>query len=237
MKNVITFSATSILAISLIVAGLFKTNFAAALTATTTSATSTAAGSSTPSTTDTLSTISASTTTPTTSTSSTPIVTTATIQTTPQTSQPVTSGKPSLKLVHVVGTKYVDYFTDGKKTYALAGDPSVDGKLNLPNAPTPFHSGLKWVSTSGMEAYDTTSGDLEVDDYAQEADGSYIYKTPAYTYTDATSSVAVSAHIAFSKTDPTQFATTSSTTTNAPITDAIVTILTVGTTTATSSTQ
>jgi hypothetical protein len=39
--------------------------------------------------------------------------------------------------------------------------------------------------------------------YAQEADGSYIYNTPAYTYTDATSSVPIAAHIATSKTDPT----------------------------------
>ena len=53
-----------------------------------------------------------------------------------------------------------------------------------------------------MEAYDTTSGDLEVGDYAQEADGSYISNVPAYTYTDATSSVPIAAHIATSKTDP-----------------------------------
>jgi hypothetical protein len=54
-----------------------------------------------------------------------------------------------------------------------------------------------------MEAYDTTSGDLESGDYAQESDGSYISNVPAYTYTDATSSVPIAAHIATSKTDPT----------------------------------
>ena len=54
-----------------------------------------------------------------------------------------------------------------------------------------------------MDAYDTTSGDLEVGDYAQEADGSFITNMPASTYTDATSSVAIPAHFAFSKTDPT----------------------------------
>jgi hypothetical protein len=54
-----------------------------------------------------------------------------------------------------------------------------------------------------MEAYDTSSGDLEEGTYAQEADGSYIYNTPAYTYTDATSSVPIAAHIATSKADPT----------------------------------
>jgi hypothetical protein len=105
--------------------------------------------------------------------------------------------------VHVVGTKYIDYFTDGTKTYPFPGDPDIDSNLNKPNAPIPSHAGLTWVSTSGMEAYDTPSGDLEVGDYAQEADGSYIYNTPAYTYTDATSSVPIAAHIAISKTDPT----------------------------------
>jgi hypothetical protein len=65
------------------------------------------------------------------------------------------------------------------------------------------HGNLKWVSTSGMEAYDTPSGDLEVGDYAQEADGSYVTNVPAYTYTDATSSVLIAAHISTSKTDPT----------------------------------
>ena len=113
------------------------------------------------------------------------------------------SSKPTLKLVHVVGTKYVDYFTDGTKTYSFAGDPKVDANLNKPNAPIPSHTGLTWVSTSGMEGYDTTSGDLEVGDYAQESDGSYITNVPAYTYTDATSSVPIAAHIATSKTDPT----------------------------------
>ena len=53
-----------------------------------------------------------------------------------------------------------------------------------------------------MEAYDTSSGDLEVGDYAQEADGSFISNVPAYTYTDATSSVPIATHVAFSKTDP-----------------------------------
>ncbi len=127
--------------------------------------------------------------------------------TTAATSLPVTqapTAQPtSLKLVHVVGTKYVDYFTDGIKTYSFPGDSKIDGNLNKPNAPIPSHAGLKWVSTSGMEAYDTSSGDLELSDYAQEADGSYISNIPAYTYTDATSSVPIAAHISTSKTDPT----------------------------------
>ena len=96
-----------------------------------------------------------------------------------------------------------DYFTDGTKTYSFPGNSDIDSNLNKPNAPIPSHGNLKWVSTSGMEAYDTPSGDLEVGDYAQEADGSYISNVPAYTYTDATSSVPIAAHIATSKTDPT----------------------------------
>ena len=115
----------------------------------------------------------------------------------------MSSGKPTLKLVHVVGSKYIDYFTDGKKTYSFPGNPDIDSNLNKPAAPIPSHKGLTWVSTSGMDAYDTPSGDLEVGDYAQEADGSYISNVPAHTYTDATSSVPIAAHIATSKTDPT----------------------------------
>jgi hypothetical protein len=192
--STITFSAVSVLFISLIIIGTFKTGIVSALTATTTDATSTTSDTTTAST----SSVSASTA-PVTDASSTSI--TPPNQTEAQ-SQPST-GKPTLKLVHVVGTKYVDYFTDGTKTYSFPGDPKIDGNLNKPNALIPSHGNLKWVSTSGMEAYDTTSGDLESGDYAQESDGSYITNVPAYTYTDATSSVPIAAHIATSKTDPT----------------------------------
>ena len=197
--HTIAFSAASTLIISLIIIGTFKTGFVSALTAaTTTDATSTTSDTATAST----SSASASTT-PATDASSTsptpPAQTQAPAQSQPQ-AQP---SKPALKLVHVVGTKYIDYFTDGTKTYSFPGNPDIDSNLNKPNAPIPTHGNLQWVSTSGMEAYDTPSGDLEVGDYAQEADGSYIYNTPAYTYTDATSSVPIAAHIAISKTDPT----------------------------------
>jgi len=90
-----------------------------------------------------------------------------------------------------------------KKTYSFPGDPKIDANLNKPNAPIPSHTGLTWVSTSGMDAYDPPSADLESGDYAQEADGSFTSNMPAYTYTDATSSVPIAAHIATSKTDPT----------------------------------
>jgi len=201
MKNsTIAFSAASILVISLIIIGTFKTGIVSALTATTTDATSTASDTTTAST----SPASASTT-PSTDASSTSVTAAAAPQAPAQSqaqSQP-SSSKPTLKLVHVVGTKYIDYFTDGTKTYSFPGNLDIDSNLNKPSAPIPSHGNLKWVSTSGMEAYDTPSGDLEVGDYAQEADGSYITNVPAYTYTDATSSVPIAAHIATSKTDPT----------------------------------
>ena len=201
MKNsVFAFSAASILVISLIIIGTFKTGIVSALTASTTDATSTASDTTAAST----SPSSAGSTTPTPDASSTSATPPAQTQTPDQNqAQSLSSGKPTLKLVHVVGSKYVDYFTDGTKTYSYPGNPDIDSNLNKPNAPIPSHGNLKWVSTSGMEAYDMSSGDLEVGDYAQEADGSYISNVPAYTYTDATSSVPIASHIATSKTDPT----------------------------------
>ena len=197
--NTIAFSAASVLLISLFIIATFKTGIVSALTATTTDATST-----TPDTTAASTSSTSASTTPATDASSTPATSPAQTQTPDQSqARSPSSGKPTLKLVHVVGTKYVDYFTDGTKTYSFPGDPKIDGNLNKPNALIPSHSNLKWVSTSGMEAYDTTSGDLEVGDYAQESDGSYISNIPADTYTDATSSVPIAAHIATSKTDPT----------------------------------
>ena len=198
--HTITFSAASVLLISLIIIGTFKTGIVSALTATATDATSTASDTTAASTSST----SASSTPPATDASSTSVVPPAQTQTPDQSqAQSPSSGKPTLKLVHVAGTKYIDYFTDGTKTYSFPGNPDIDSNLNKPNAPIPTHSNLKWVSTSGMEAYDTPNGDLEVGDYAQESDGSYITNVPAYTYTDATSSVPIAAHIATSKADPT----------------------------------
>ena len=194
-NNVIAFSAASVLVISLIVIGTSKTSTVSALTATTTT--------SAPTTTTTSATTSSTTsTTDASSTSPTPPAQTLVPAQTQAQAQPGSS-KPTLKLVHVVGSKYIDYFTDGTKTYSFPGDPKVDGNLNKPNAPIPTHGNLKWVSTSGMDAYDTPSSDLEPGDYAQESDGSYVSNVPAYTYTDATSSVPVAAHVAYSKTDPT----------------------------------
>jgi hypothetical protein len=201
MKNsVIAFSTASILLTSLIIIGTFKTGIVSALTATATDATSTASDTITASTSPTL----AGSTPPATDATSTSVAPPAQTQAPAQSqAQAQPSSKPTLKLVHVVGTKYIDYFTDGTKTYSFPGNPDIDSNLNKPNAPIPTHGNLQWVSTSGMEAYDTPSGDLEVGDYAQESDGSYISNVPAYTYTDATSSVPFAAHIATSKIDPT----------------------------------
>jgi hypothetical protein len=201
MKNsVIAFSVASVLLISLIIIGTVKTGIVAALTAATTDATTTASDTASASTSST----SADSTTSATDASSTSPTPPAQTQTPDQSqAQSPSSGKSTLKLVHVVGTKYVDYFTDGTKTYSFPGNPDIDSNLNKPNAPIPTHGNLTWVSTSGMDAYDTPSGDLEIGDYAQESDGSYISNVPAYTYTDATSSVPIAAHIATSKTNPT----------------------------------
>ena len=196
----IAFSIASVLVICLIIIGTFKTGIVAALTATTTDATSTVSDTSAAST----SPLSADTATAT-DASSTSATLHAQSQGPAETQGQAqsSSAKPTFKLVHVVGTKYVDYFTDGSKTYSFPGNPDIDANLNKPNAPIPTHGNLTWVSASGMEAYDTPSGDLESGDYAQEADGSYISNVPAYTYTEATSSVPIAAHIATSKTDPT----------------------------------
>jgi Flp pilus assembly protein TadG len=201
MKNsVIAFSVASVLLISLIIVGTVKTGIVAALTAATTDATTTASDTASASTSST----SADSTTSATDASSTSPTPPAQTQTPDQSqAQSPSSGKSTLKLVHVVGTKYVDYFTDGTKTYSFPGNPDIDSNLNKPNAPIPTHGNLTWVSTSGMDAYDTPSGDLEIGDYAQESDGSYISNVPAYTYTDATSSVPIPTRIATSKTDPT----------------------------------
>jgi hypothetical protein len=70
--------------------------------------------------------------------------------------------------VRVVGSKYVDFFTDGTTLFSFPGDPLIDANLNKSDAPTPTHGNLTWVSSKAVEAYDTASGDLEVGTYAQE---------------------------------------------------------------------
>jgi hypothetical protein len=99
--------------------------------------------------------------------------------------------------VHAVGSKYIDFFTDGTTLFSFPGDPLIDANLNKPNAPTPTHAGLAWVSSKAMEAYDTFSGDLEPGTYAQEANGSFISNTAGAI--DGTTSPP---RFVFSKLDP-----------------------------------
>jgi len=88
--------------------------------------------------------------------------------------------------VHIIGTKYIDYFTDGSTTIAVPGDPKIDGNLDKPNAPIPTNAGMTWVHTTGQDLYDTPSGDLEVGDYAVQADGSYIQHAPPFVSSTST---------------------------------------------------
>lgn len=88
----------------------------------------------------------------------------------------------------IAGTKYVDYCTNGQELVALPGDPEIDANLNKPDAPTPkCPEGMTWDHTSGMDEYDTETGELEIGAYAKQADGSYIVHLAAETYVDATS--------------------------------------------------
>jgi hypothetical protein len=91
-----------------------------------------------------------------------------------------------LALVHIIGTKYTDYFTDGTTTFAFPGDPAIDSHFNVPNAPIPTHEGLTWVHTTGGYLYDTPSGDLEVGDYATQPNGSYIENAPPFVSSTST---------------------------------------------------
>jgi hypothetical protein len=108
------------------------------------------------------------------------------------TSESAASTEPppqGLTEVHIVGTKYVDYFTDGATTTSYPGDPKIDANLNQPDAPIPTHEGLTWLRTIGRNLYDTPSGDLEVGDYAVQSDGSYISSEPPFVSSTSTPEV------------------------------------------------
>jgi hypothetical protein len=81
---------------------------------------------------------------------------------------------PGLTEVHIIGTKYIDYFTDGTTTVSFPGDPQIDANFDKPDAPIPTHEGLTWVHTTGQYLYDTPSGDLEEGEYALLPSGHYI---------------------------------------------------------------
>jgi hypothetical protein len=103
-----------------------------------------------------------------------------------------------LKLAHVIGSKYIDFFTDGATIFSFPGDPLIDANLNKPDAPTPTHGNLTWVSSKAMEAYDTTSGDLEPGTYALETNGSFITNA-----SDSPAGATSTTPVAFSLLDPT----------------------------------
>jgi hypothetical protein len=62
---------------------------------------------------------------------------------------------------------------------------------------------MTWDKTEGMPAYDAASGDLEIGQYAQQANGSFVVHYPAQTYTDATSTVQWPDRITTVNKDPT----------------------------------
>jgi hypothetical protein len=111
---------------------------------------------------------------------------------------------PGLTEVHIIGTKYIDYFSDGSTTIAVPGDQKIDGNLDKPDAPVPTHAGMTWVHTIGDNLYDTPSGDLEVGDYAVQPDGSYIQHAPPFV-----SSTSTPAQLTISVTTGTQTAASS----------------------------
>jgi hypothetical protein len=95
----------------------------------------------------------------------------------------------TLTLVHLAGTKYIDYCTDGTTITAYPGDPAIDANFDKPDAPIPHcPDGQTWHHTSGMPGYDTPSSDLEVGQYALVGD-TFTAHYPATTYTEATSTV------------------------------------------------
>ena len=98
------------------------------------------------------------------------------------------SALQELTLVHIIGTKYIDYFTDGTNTYTFPGDPELHAHIAEKDAPIPTHEGLRWVHSTGQYLYDTASGDLEVGQYALQLNGTVIQK--AHPFVSATSSAA-----------------------------------------------
>src|SRR5262249_31797592 len=106
---------------------------------------------------------------------------------------------PGLTEVHIIGTKYIDYFTDDTGEHSFPGDSAIDAHLSEKDGPTPTHQGMTWEHTTGQNLYDTTSGDLEVGDYAVQPNGAYIANpfpfvsstsTPAQTSDNPPSSTA-----------------------------------------------
>jgi hypothetical protein len=122
-------------------------------------------------------------------TTETSIADTATTTTSASSTPVAEQLRQGLTEVHIIGTKYTDYFTDGTIVTAYPGDPKIDANLNEPNAPIPSHAGLKWEHTDGTYLYDTPSGDLDQGDYAMQPSGSYIENTPPFVSSTTTPAV------------------------------------------------
>jgi hypothetical protein len=48
---------------------------------------------------------------------------------------PIEPPPVGLARVHIIGTKYIDYFTDGSTTVVMPGDPQIDANLDKPDDP------------------------------------------------------------------------------------------------------
>jgi hypothetical protein len=96
------------------------------------------------------------------------------------TTPPAETAPAGLTEVHIIGMKYVDYFTDGTNTYTFPGDPEIHAHIAEKDAPIPTHEGLTWVHSTGNYLYDTASGDLEEGQYAVQPNGSYIEKKTTF---------------------------------------------------------
>src|SRR3989344_1199373 len=102
---------------------------------------------------------------------------------------PIEAAPEGLTKVIVIGTKYIDYFTDGEKEYSFPGDRAIDAHLGEKDAPIPTHEGLTWVHTIGQHLYDTASGDLEEGQYALQSNGTYIAKSLPFVTSPSTPAV------------------------------------------------
>jgi hypothetical protein len=107
----------------------------------------------------------------------------------PESVKPTEPPPQGLTEVHIIGTKYIDYFTDGTTITSYAGDPAIDSNFDKPNTPIPTHEGLTWVQTIGKNLYDTESGDLEVGEYAVQPNGTYITNAPPFVSSTSTPAV------------------------------------------------
>ena len=99
---------------------------------------------------------------------------------------PVEAPPVGLTEIHIIGTKYIDYFTDGTTITSYPGDPNIDAHFAEKDAPIPKHEGLTWVHTTGQYLYDTPSGDLEEGKYALQPNGYYISKPPPFVSSTST---------------------------------------------------